>query len=166
VKLPILARATSFRGLAQSAGFEQQRLEIVRVITRIALAWIFVYHGSGTLFDTFQGPGLHAGANFYATTAHLHPGMFFAVLSGTIEFVGGIAIGVGLLGRLAALGLIGEMVMATVTVTFKHGLESSGLGQGYEINIALAGLAAVIVVVGTGRYSLGVGIGRSLKNRR
>jgi hypothetical protein len=30
----------------------------------------------------------------------------------------------------------------------------------------LAGLAAVIVVVGTGRYSLGVVIGRSLKNRR
>jgi putative oxidoreductase len=166
LKRPVLERAAGLRGLATSPGFGQQRLEVVRVITRIALAWIFVYHGSGTLFDTFQGPGLHAGANFYATTAHLHPGTFFAVLSGATEFFGGIAIGVGLLGRLAALGLIGEMMMAMITVTFKHGLESSGLGQGYEINIALIALAGVIVVVGTGRYSLGAVIGRSLKNRR
>ncbi len=166
MKFPAVKTAAGLRGLAPSPGSDQQRLEIARVVARVALAWIFVYHGSGTLFDTLQGPGLHAGANFYATTAHLHPGMFFAVLSGTIEFCGGIAIGVGLFGRLAALALIGEMVMAMITVTFKHGLESSGLGQGYEINIALAALAAVIVVVGTGRYGLGVVIRRSLKKRR
>jgi putative oxidoreductase len=166
VKLRTRDRAEGLRSLATSPGSSQQRLEIARVITRIALAWIFVYHGSGTLFNTFQGPGLHAGAHFYATTAHLHPGMFFAVLSGSIEFFGGLAIGVGLLGRLAALGLIGEMVMAMITVTFPHGLESSGLGQGYEINIALAALCVFIVLVGTGRYSLGAVIHRSLENRR
>jgi putative oxidoreductase len=165
VKLRAMDRARVLRSLATSPGSSQQRLEVARVFTRIALAWIFVYHGSGTLFNTFQGPGLHAGANFYATTAHLHPGTFFAVLSGIIEFFGGLAIGVGLLGRLAALALTGEMVMAMITVTFQHGLESSGLGQGYEINIALAALCAFIVLVGTGRYSLGTVIQRSLHNR-
>jgi putative oxidoreductase len=165
VKLRARDRARVLRLLATSPGSSQQRLEVARVFTRIALAWIFVYHGSGTLFNTFQGPGLHAGANFYATTAHLQPGTFFAVLSGSIEFFGGLAIGVGLLGRLAALALIGEMAMAMITVTFRHGLESSGLGQGYEINIALATLCAVIVLVGTGRYSLGSLIHRSLQNR-
>lgn len=165
MKLRARDRARVLRSLATSPASSQQRLEVARVFTRIALAWIFVYHGAGTLFNTFQGPGLHAGANFYATTAHLHPGMFFAVLSGSIEFFGGLAIGVGLLGRLAALALIGEMMMAMITVTFQHGLESSGLGQGYEINIALAALCAVIVLVGTGRYSLGALIHRSLQNR-
>jgi len=165
VKLRTLDRAEGLRGLVTSPGQSQQRLEIARIVIRIALAWIFVYHGSGTLFNTFQGPGLHAGANFYATTAHLHPGIFFAVLSGSMEFFGGLAIGVGLLGRLAALGLIGEMVMATITVTGQHGLESSGLGQGYEINIALAALCAIIVLVGTGRFSLGAVIHRALQKR-
>lgn len=165
MKLRARDRARVLRSLATSPASSQQRLEVARVFTRIALAWIFVYHGAGTLFNTFQGPGLHAGANFYATTAHLHPGMLFAVLSGSIEFFGGLAIGVGLLGRLAALALIGEMMMAMITVTFQHGLESSGLGQGYEINIALAALCAVIVLVGTGRYSLGALIHRSLQNR-
>lgn len=165
MKLRATDRARVLRSLATSPGSSQQRFEVARVFTRIALAWIFVYHGSGTLFNTFQGPGLHAGANFYATTAHLHPGTFFAVLSGSIEFFGGLAIGVGLLGRLAALGLIGEMMMAMITVTFRHGLESSGLGQGYEINIALAALCAVIVLIGTGRYSLGAVIHRALENR-
>ena len=160
-----LARGAGLRNLASSSDFGHQRLELVRIITRIALAWIFVYHGSGTLFNTFQGPGLHNGAIFYATTAHLHPGTLFAVLSGTIEFFGGIAIGVGLFGRLAALGLISEMVIAMITVTFKHGLESSGLGQGYEINIALLALAAVVAIVGTGRYSLDAFVSRSIKDR-
>ena len=158
-------RAVRLRRLTTSPSSSPQRLEVAQVIARIALAWIFVYHGSGTLFDTFQGPGLHAGAIFYATTAHLHPGMFFAVLSGSVEFFGGLAIGVGLLGRLAALGLIGEMVVAILTVTGPHGLESSGLGQGYEINIALAALCAFIALVGTGRFSLGAALHRSLKNR-
>ena len=160
-----LARGAGLRNFASSSDFAHQRLELVRIITRIALAWIFVYHGSGTLFNTFQGPGLHNGAIFYATTAHLHPGTLFAVLSGTIEFFGGIAIGVGLFGRLAALGLISEMVIAMITVTFKHGLESSGLGQGYEINIALLALAAVVAIVGTGRYSLDAFVSRSIKDR-
>jgi uncharacterized membrane protein YphA (DoxX/SURF4 family) len=87
------------------------------------------------------------------------------LLRGTTEFFGGIAIGVGLFGRLAALALISEMVMAMITVTFKHGLESSGLGQGYEINIALLALAAVVVALGTGRYSVDAFIGRTMKNR-
>jgi putative oxidoreductase len=56
---------------------------------------------------------------FYADTAHLRPGLFFAVLGGTIEFFGGIAIGVGLLSRLAALAVFGDMVIAMITVTFK-----------------------------------------------
>ncbi len=161
-----LERAAGLRNLATSSDYDDRRLELARIISRIALAWIFVYHGSGTLFNTFQGPGLRNGAIFYATTAHLHPGTFFAVLSGTTEFFGGVAIGVGLFGRLAALALIGEMVVAMITVTFKHGLESSGLGQGYEINIALLALAAVVVALGTGRYSLDAFISRTMKNRR
>src|SRR5271170_2622885 len=63
---------------------------------RIALAWIFIYHGSGKLFGWFNGPGLHRTAVYMANTAHLHPGEFFAVLGGVTEFGGGIALALGL----------------------------------------------------------------------
>jgi len=123
------------------------------LVIRAALAWIFIYYGAGKLFGTFRGPGLHATATFFAGTAHLHPGMFFAVLSGVTEFAGGIAIGVGLLGRLAALGLFADMIIAMITVTFSHGLIGNVDGVGYGLNVALAALSATVALLGTGRFS-------------
>ncbi len=128
--------------------------DIALLVVRIALAWIFIYHGAGTLFGAFGQSGLHGHAIFFANVAHLHPGTFFAVLSGVIEFFGGIAVGLGVLGRLAASALVGDMIIATATVTWHNGLVSNAAGSGYEVNLALAALALVIVFLGTGRFSL------------
>ena len=62
--------------------------------------------------------------------------------------------GLGILGRLAAAGLVGDMVMAMITVTFGHGLIGNSTGSGYELNVALAALALVVAIMGTGRLSL------------
>ena len=144
------------RWLRQHADSPEARLLVVDgalLVIRVALAWIFIYYGAGKLFGTFHGPGLHATATFFAGTAHLHPGMFFAVLSGVTEFAGGVAIGIGLLGRLAALGLFADMIIAMITVTFSHGLIGNVDGVGYGLNVALAALAATVVLLGTGRFS-------------
>jgi putative oxidoreductase len=121
---------------------------------RIGLAWIFIYHGAGTLFGAFGAGGVHPQAVYFAHVAHLHPGTFFAVLGGIIECFGGAAVGLGILGRLAALGLVGDMVIAMITVTFGHGIIGNSSGSGYELNVALAALALVIAILGTGRFSL------------
>ena len=123
---------------------------------RIALAWIFIYHGAGTLFGAFGGAGIHQASKFYGTVAHLHPATFFAVLGGTIELFGGAAVGLGILGRLSAAGLTGDMIIAMATVTFSNGIVSNAPGAGYEINLALAALAFVVALLGTGRFSLDV----------
>jgi putative oxidoreductase len=123
---------------------------------RIGLAWLFIYHGAGTLFGWFGGAGIHSSTTFFATVAHLRPGGFFAVVTGLIELLGAIAVGVGLLGRLAAAGLVFVMVMAMITVTFGNGIVSNAPGAGYELNVALAALALVVAIMGTGRYSLDV----------
>ena len=131
--------------------------DLALVVVRICLAWIFVYHGAGTLFGAFVGAGLHNEAVFYSTVAHLHPGTFFALLGGIIECFGGAAIGLGVFGRLAGVALVGDMVMAVITVTFSQGLvgSSTQIGAiGYQLNVALAGLAAVVALMGTGRLSL------------
>ena len=73
--------------------------------------------------------------------------------------------GVGILGRLAALGLVGDMVIAMITVTFGHGIIGNSTGSGYELNVALAALALVIAIMGTGRLSLDALLGRLIKRK-
>jgi putative oxidoreductase len=124
------------------------------IVVRTVLAWIFIYHGARRLFGWFGGPGIHQSANYFANTAHLHPGELFAVLGGLIEFGGGIAIALGFLSRLAGAGIFVDMMMAIVTVTWANGINATGGKSGYELNLALGVLALVIAVFGAGRFSV------------
>jgi putative oxidoreductase len=123
------------------------------LIVRLTLAFIFIYHGSRRLFGWFDGPGLDSSADYFAHSAHLHPGMFFAVLGGSIEFFGGIALALGLFSRLAGLAIFGDMMMAIITVTHGDGFNSTA-GAGWELNLALGVLALVPALFGSGRFSL------------
>jgi putative oxidoreductase len=147
---PWLARYGKLRATANALATR----DVALLIARICLAWIFVYHGAGTLFGAFGGAGIHNEAVYFATQAHLHPGTFFAVLGGIIECFGGAAVGLGLCGRLAAAGLVGDMIMAMITVTFSQGLVGDASGIGYQLNLALVGLAFVVCLMGAGRLSL------------
>src|SRR5271154_2700145 len=98
-------RVNGWMKAADTPEFRQRSLDVAMVIVRLALAWIFIYYGAGKLFGWFHGDGLNGTATFFATTAHLHPGKLFAVLSGVTELGGGVALAVGLLSRLAAVGL-------------------------------------------------------------
>jgi putative oxidoreductase len=138
--------------------------DVAMLGARIALAWLFIYHGAATLFGSFGGSGLHSATIFFATVAHLRPGGFWAELTGIIELGAGVAVGIGVLGRLAAASLVGVMVGAMVTVTFDNGIVSSATGGGYEINVALAALAFVVAMLGTGRFGLDTVI-RSMTRR-
>ena len=122
---------------------------------RVALAWIFIYNGGGKLFGLFGGGGVQKSSVFFGTVAHLHPAVFFTVLNGITEFFGGIAVGLGIFGRIAAAGLLGDMVVAMATVTFGNGIAPTNASGGdYQINVALAALALAVALLGTGRLSL------------
>jgi len=138
--------------------------DVAVVPVRIALVWIFTYYGAGKLFGWFNGPGIHRTALFFSNTAHLRPGGFFAVLGGIIEFGAALALALGLVSRLAALALFGDQVMAMITVSWVHGINSLSATPGYEFNLALAAMALVIVGLGAGRLSLDALIGRHLSS--
>jgi putative oxidoreductase len=129
-------------------------LDWALLAARIGLAWIFIYYGAGKLFGSFNGPGIHGTALYFSQTAHLHPGGLFAVLGGLIEFGGGIALAVGLCSRLAGVALFGDMVMAMITVTWATGINNRSNPPGYQLNLALAVLALVVALLGSGRFSL------------
>lgn len=143
-------------------------VDVALAAVRIALAWVFIYYGAVKLFGAFPGSGahgIHETALYMSNTAHLHPGEFFAVLSGLIEFLGGIAMAFGLFTRLAGLALFGDMVMAMITVTWATGLKSSSAPPGYQINLTLAVLALAAVLAGAGRFSVDSFIARALGRR-
>jgi putative oxidoreductase len=133
------------------------------IAARIALAWIFIYHGSRRLFGWFDGPGVHQSAHYFATTARLHPGLLFAVVGGVIEFGGGIAIALGLLSRVAGAAIFIDMMMAIITVTWANGINATAGTSGYELNLALGILALVIACFGAGSFSIDAQLARRLR---
>lgn len=69
------------------------------------------------------------------------------------ELLGGVALLLGLLTRLAALGLIVIQVGAIWTVTALHGF-SFTRGGGYEYNIALIAMLLALVIMGGGHWAV------------
>lgn len=115
------------------------------LIVRIVLAVVFIAQGYGKLFTM----GIDQFTGFLANQAGIPiPGLFAWVVSLT-EFLGGIAILLGILTRWAAIGLAITMVVAVFTVTLKQGL----LG-GYDINLALLALSLTLLLAGPGKLSL------------
>jgi putative oxidoreductase len=147
-------RAGELLAAAVSTRTEPVPVDLALIAVRVALAWIFIWYGAGKLFGSFNGPGIHQTALFMSQTAHLHPGGFFAVVGGVIEFGGGVLLALGLGTRLVGLALFGDMVIAMITVTWVNGINSEKLPAGYELNLALCVLALVIVLLGAGRFSL------------
>jgi putative oxidoreductase len=128
--------------------------DLALLFARVALSWIFIYHGSAKLFGWFNGPGFHKTALYFSATAHLHPGGLFALIGGVIEFGGGIALALGFASRLAGIAIFGDMVMAMITVSWVNGINSETPTPGYELNLALGVLALVVGLLGAGRVSL------------
>lgn len=123
---------------------------------RVVLGGIFIPHGAQKLFGSFGGHGLKGTAAFNEQLG-LRPGYLMAVLAGLAEFVGGILMILGFLTPVAAVALIGVMLVAILTVHLKNGFFN--MNGGYEFNIALAGMALALLISGAGAYSLDAALG-------
>lgn len=74
--------------------------------------------------------------------------MFFAVLTGIVEFGGGLLLLAGLLTPLAGLGIVGTMVIAIALVHGGNGFFVSK--GGFEYNLSLIGIALALTIAGPG----------------
>lgn len=130
-------------------------VDLALVVVRIVTAWIFIYYGGQKLFGWFNGLGFDRTAQLLMEdTANLHPGELFALLGGVIELGGGIALLLGLGTRLVGCALVGDMLMAMITITWANGLHNTTGRSGYELNLALAAVALLLVAFGAGRFSI------------
>ncbi len=120
-------------------------------VLRILVGIIFMAHGSQKLFGMFGGYGLE-GTGQYMASLGLNPGYLMALLSGSAEFFGGLALFLGLLVRPAAVVLIVMLVVAILSVHIHNGLFMAN--NGYEFGLALLGGAFAVLFEGAGRLSL------------
>ena len=120
-------------------------------VLRIFVGIIFAAHGSQKLFGWFGGGGL-AGTAQWMESIGLAPGMLMAVLAGGTEFLGGLALIIGLLARPAALRLSFTLLVAIFSVHISNGLFMAN--NGYEFALALLGGTVAVLIEGAGKLSI------------
>jgi putative oxidoreductase len=148
----------------------RQARDLVLLVARLALAWVFIYHGAGKLFD-FKHQGGIAGTTLFFHLEGLPAPHLLAYLVGMTEFFGGLLLLVGLAVPLAGIALTIDMLVAFLTATAANGMLPKALpggivADGFEINIALAALALIVGLLGAGRLSADYLIGLAAPFRR
>lgn len=129
---------------ATASGFDS-------LVIRAGIGIIFAAHGSQKLFGWFGGYGLDGTAGWMASIG-LEPGMLMAILAGGAEFLGGLALIIGLFVRPAALLLAATMLVAILIVHLPNGLFMSN--NGYEFGLALLAASVGLLIRGAGSFSL------------
>jgi len=127
------------------------------LIVRVVLGVIFFAHGAQKVFGWFGGHGLQGTVGYFQQALRIPPAL--TVLAALAECFGGLAVLVGFLARLAALGLIVDMLVAVAKVHWRHGFFlnwslQQGKGHGFEMNLALIGMALAILAGGAGAVSV------------
>ena len=110
---------------------------------RIILGIVYFPHGAQKVLGWFGGHGFSA---------------VFAFLAICAEFFGAIGLILGLLGRVAAFGLLCEMCVAVLAIHRHFGFfmnwAGNQRGEGFEYHLLAIALLVVVLVKGSGALSL------------
>lgn len=122
---------------------------------RMVAGSVMFAHGAQKVLGWYGGPGFDASMQGFAGMGIPAP---LAVVAIFTEFFGAIALMAGLLGRLAALGIAFEMVVAVLLVHLPNGFFmnwfGTGAGEGFEYHILLIGTTVPLIVRGSGAWSV------------
>lgn len=127
---------------------------IAPLIIRLPVGIVILAHG----IQKLMGLGATAGG---MEAMGFAPGMFWAVLGGLVETLGGAGLLFGLLTRLAALLVFGMQLIAMLVVHLPNGFFMGGpKGDGIEYNLVLLGALGALIVLGSGTVGVDAAIRR------
>lgn len=123
-------------------------------ILRLVLGIVFFVHGAQKAFGWFGGYG-YAGTMGFFTQMGIPT--VFGILAIAAELLGGIGLIVGLLSRIAAFGILCNMLVAVFLVHIHVGFfmnwTGAQKGEGYEYHLLAAVMALTVVISGAGALS-------------
>jgi putative oxidoreductase len=130
--------------------------DVVLTTLRLVLGVVFFAHGAQKMLGWFGGYGFQGTMGYFTQVVHLPAPVAFLVIC--TEFFGGLGLIVGLLTRIAALGIAVEMVVAVFMVHLPNGFfmnwANNQKGEGFEYHLLAIAVAAVLLVRGAGAFSL------------
>lgn len=126
------------------------------LILRIILGIVFFAHGAQKALGWFGGDGLQATMESFTSKMNIPTPL--AALAIAAEFLGGLGLITGLLARIAALGILTNMVVAIFMVHLKNGFFMNWFGkqpgEGFEYHLLAIAMALAIVLNWAGSLSL------------
>jgi putative oxidoreductase len=125
-------------------------------LLRLVLGLIFFAHGAQKMLGWFGGYGFSGTMGFFTNMMHIPAPLAFLVICA--EFLGGIGLIVGLLGRVAALGIAVDMIGAVLLVHHRFGFFMNWTGQqkgeGFEYHLLAIVVGIVLLARGSGAFSV------------
>lgn len=130
--------------------------DVAATVLRLTLGGVMFAHGAQKLLGWFGGFGFEGTMGFFTGTIGLPA--WLAVLIILLEFFGGIALMIGLAGRLMAAGFAGIMLGAIFTVHGQNGFfmnwTGSQPGEGFEFHLLALAMAVALILKGSGALSV------------
>jgi putative oxidoreductase len=130
--------------------------DVAQLILRLTLAVVIWPHGAQKALGLFGGPGIAGTVAGLGSFAGIPPALAYVVIA--IEFLGPIALALGILTRLAALGIAIDMAVAALLIHAKNGFfmnfTGKQAGEGVEFFILIAGVGLALTIAGSGRIAI------------
>ena len=129
--------------------------DVALTMLRVVLGVVFFAHGAQKMLGWFGGYGFHGTMGAF-TQMGMPAALAFLIIC--TEFFGGLGLIVGLLTRIAALGVGGLMVGAIFMVHLANGFFMNWMGtqkgEGFEYHLLALAMAGALLLRGAGAFSL------------
>jgi len=125
-------------------------------VLRLVMGLVFSAHGAQKMLGWFGGYGFGGTMGFFTHQMGIPAPLAFLAICA--EFFGGIGLIVGFLGRIAAFGIMCNMMIAVVMVHAPNGLfmnwAGNQKGEGFEYHLLAIAIALAIIIKGSGALSV------------
>jgi putative oxidoreductase len=132
-------------------------------LLRLAAGVMILPHGLQKTVGMFGGQGFSKQMAYFTGVEHIPAVIAFLAIMA--ELLGGIGLIVGFLTRIAAFGLLCNMVIGAMIVNLPNGffMNWSGRqkGEGFEFHILAASMAIVLISKGAGAFSIDRAVAKS-----
>ena len=123
---------------------------------RLILGVVFFAHGAQKVLGWYGGFGFSGTMGFFTTQMHIPAPLAFLAICA--EFFGGLGLIFGFLTRIAAFGIVMNMIVAVLMVHIHVGFFANWYGnqkgEGFEYHLLALAVAIPIMIRGAGALSV------------